>query len=206
MSRIEDRLWTELVRDHAVELEFASPARAGRQRRVRRTLFATGGLGLAGAIAAASFVVTAATSSPAFALTQNADGTVTLTINELAGVTGANEELTRLDIRAHVARIEAGCTASDRPIAPIASNGEPLETKPVEANGIVQRVIGEGMNAWRIDPSAIPTGDTLGLVATEHESIVSGGSAPGSRVTVESFGAALYHGRAPACFPPPQEG
>lgn len=203
MSKIEDRLWSELVREHATELELASPAPTHRQRRVRRSSLAIGGLGLAGAITAATLALTAATSPPAFALTQNADSTVTLTINELVGVTGANEQLAKLGISAHVARIEAGCTATGQPTDP---TGEPLETTPLEQDGILQSVPAEGIASWRINPSAIPAGDTLSLLATQRELVVHGGPAPGSRITAQSFGAALYRGQAPACYPPPQEG
>lgn len=199
MSKVEDRLWSELVRDHASELELAGTHRAPRQRRprLRRTPLAIGGLGLAGAITAATLALTATTGSPAFAVTENEDGWVTLTINELVGVTGANEELAKLGIRARVARYEAGCTATHGELVRPAAT---LSTPPAEQGGIVQAVAGQGLAAWRINPSAIPPGDTLSLIATAEDSTNTGSFA------FESFGSALYRGSAPACFPPPQNG
>lgn len=191
MSKIEDRLWSELERNHATELALGSPTQLPTQRRVRRAPFAIGGLGLAGAIVAAAVALTATSGSPAFALARNSDGSVTLTINQLAGVTGANEELAKLGIRARVARYEAGCVATGNRIAP--TPGTPY---PAQERTIVQPLVSGGVDAWRINPNAIPAGDTLSLIASKEPAL--------NGATVEGFSAALYQGPAPACFPLPQ--
>jgi hypothetical protein len=71
-----------------------------------------------------------------------------------------------------------------------------LGSRPAQLGGIVQHVGGAtGADVWRINPNAIPAGDTLSLIATKE--------ATHSGATLESFGAALCRGPAPACFPPP---
>lgn len=195
MSKVEDRLWSELVRCHPDALELARTPQTPRQeqRRVRRAPFAIGGLGVAGAITAATLALTASTGSPAFAVTENADGSVTLTINELAGVSAANERLAKLGIRATVAREEPGCTthAGTQVVPP------PGTSYPAQERAIVQPLQSSAMAAWVIHPQAIPQGDTLSLVA-QVKTLKGGASA-------EGFGAALFRGPAPTCVPASEE-
>ena len=47
--------------------------------------------------------------SPAYAVTSNPDGTITVTIRELAGVTGADETLSSQGVPVRVVHCEAGC-------------------------------------------------------------------------------------------------
>ena len=177
MSNFEDGLWSDLVREHGSELALAPrPAR----RRLRRGVPLTAGaLVVAGAMIAAALILTAGTSPPAYAVSENSDGTVTVTINELLGVSGANAELVRLGVRATVARVEPGCNAS----ANLVPGPPPLATKMVHP---------DRPGVMTIDPSLIPPGDTLRISA---ERLSSG---PPAAV---GLGIALYRGPAPACVP-----
>jgi hypothetical protein len=111
MSPFEDQLWSHLAEQHDAENVVAR--RSSRQR--PRTLTLTAGA--AGVIGAAVVTVTllvggTTSTPPAFALTQNADGTVTVTLNDVAaGIPGLNAEFARLGIRERAVPIEAGCTA-----------------------------------------------------------------------------------------------
>jgi len=76
------------------------------------------------------FVLSATTNTaPAYALTQNGDGTVTFTLNDLStGIPALNARLTELGIRETVVPIQAGCQAhSFEPLAaPGASMSESI--------------------------------------------------------------------------------
>lgn len=185
MSRFEDRLWSELVREQGTEL--AGREAPPRHRRPRRAPLAAGGLVLTGAIIAAALTLSAGSGpQAAYAVTENADGSVTLTLDETIGVFAANAELARLGVRVKVRRIEPGCTAV----------GVPDRSHLTQVMRSVQmRKLANGFAhiEWIINPSAIPPGDTLGLSAQRAE---------GSPIPAVATGIELYRGPAPDCVRP----
>jgi hypothetical protein len=127
--------------------------RVGRVMRIRPRLLAGTTVGAAGTGVVLALVLSAAGSSPAFAVTRNHDGTVTVWIRRSAGIAGANAKLRELGIRARVmTQVPAGCTN--------AIANAPLTTvvAPAQSNTIA--------NAhWTIDPRRVPRGQTLVLTA-----------------------------------------
>ena len=109
MRTFEDRLWSDLVSEHGDEME-AHPVviRAARRRRpalVTGTAFATAGLALAVAL-----VLSATTSAPpAYAVTRNPDGTVTVTLNDISAITALNAALARDGLPATAVPLTASC-------------------------------------------------------------------------------------------------
>lgn len=132
--------------------------------------------------------LTAGTSPPAYALVVNPNGTLTLTINELVGVSGANGELARLGVRARIARIEPGCGRSGHFVRVRWPHAGPPPVEPEKLHS--------GLSGLRmiIHPSGIPAGDTMLLTARLGHATHHG--APIQTVEV-SMG--LYRGPAPTC-------
>ncbi len=102
MSEFEDNLWLSVVREHGDEL-----ARTGRtvhkhRRAPRPQLLAGSTVGLAAMATAAVLLLGASTSSPAFAVTRNPDGTVTVDLMQQSGIAGANERLAAMGVRAQI--------------------------------------------------------------------------------------------------------
>lgn len=198
MSRFQERLWQELVRDHAAALAYPPGARdlmprltivepratarlrtprlrAGRLLLRPRRL--AGGLAAIAAIAAtvSLLTTTGTTPSAAYAVTQNADGTVTVTIAEMLGIPGANAQLEKLGVMVRVIPVQAGCSAKGQ-IVPY----------PPALFGRLAQPIGQG---FVIKPSLIPGGETLVLAARRI----------GIAVGMTS---ALYRGTVPSCVAP----
>lgn len=196
MSRFQERLWDELVRDHAATLAYPAgmrdplrelpileprrvplrglPAlRPGELMLRPGQIAATLALLAATVIAVAIFSTTGTTPSAAYAVTQNPDGTITVSVAELTGITGANEQLARLGVKVKVVPVQANC----------AGPSESVPTPPLLAAKLAHAQ-GEGLG---IDPALVPSGDTLVLLARQTESAVN-----------LSFG--LYRGAAPACI------
>ena len=103
MSEFEDNLWLEVVRDHSHEL-----ARAGRRgrkhgRATRPQLLAGTTVGVAAIATAAALLLGASTSPPAFAVTRNPDGTVTVSLKQPSGIAAANRKLAAMGVRAQIA-------------------------------------------------------------------------------------------------------
>lgn len=103
MSEFEDNLWLEVVREHGHEL--ARAGRRGRKHRraTRPQLLAGTTVGVAAIATAAAVLFGASTSSPAFAVTRNADGTVTVRLKQPSGIAGANRRLAAMGVRAQIA-------------------------------------------------------------------------------------------------------
>jgi hypothetical protein len=152
MSKFEDRLWSELVLDHGPQL--ASMTRIEVPHRSRRGPVAAGAVALAGALAAAAITATTGTSpSVAYAVSQSSDGTVSVTLNEISGVSGANAQLARLHVKVRVATVEAGCTATAQTVL----------IPPT----IVSNLVRPSKQSLTIQPSLIPRGDTLVISARQ---------------------------------------
>ncbi|HEU0251172.1 MAG TPA: hypothetical protein VFR48_10650 [Solirubrobacteraceae bacterium] len=198
MSRFQERLWDELVREHATalacptgsrdlvpRLTIVEPRPAARLRTgalrsrglsLRPRRLVVGLAALAAIVATVSILTTTGTTpSAAYAVTQNADGTVTVTIDELLGIAGANSQLEKLGVRATVIPVQAGCSASGQ-IVPY----------PPPLFGRLTHPSGQGV---AIRPDLIPAGETLVLAARRI----------GIAIGMTS---ALYRGPVPSCVAP----
>jgi hypothetical protein len=189
MSKFEDSLWRDLVHKHGSDLEgmAAGPEHGGQPR---RRLLAGGTLGIAGAGTAAALILGAANSAPAFAVNRNSDGTVTVYIRRVEGITGANEKLQRLGVRVQAVPVAAGC--SNIPpalaLARAAATGKVQVIRP----GAIERVWRKAdvIVSAKINPGKIPAGRTIVLPA---EATIHG--RPARVITVDGRAAV------PACLP-----
>ena len=100
MSEFEDNLWLEVVREHGDELARTERAGHTHRRAIRPQLLAGTTVGLAAVATGAALLFGASTSPPAFAVTRNPDGTVTVNLTRPSGIAGANEKLAAMGVRA----------------------------------------------------------------------------------------------------------
>lgn len=175
-SRIDAQLRVHRELDSATQSRHAH-RRGGREGRpvVRRWApVALGGLASGIGALVVSVMLSAGTSSPAYAVTEQSDGTITVTLSELVGVTGANQELAKLGVKATVTKVEPGCTAT-------------VATVPLPA-GLGVKLAHPEPGGLTIHPTEIPPGDSLLLTAQQL------GAGVGLSV-------GLYRGPAPSCVP-----
>ncbi len=192
MPSFEERLWAELVEHHGAALA-APPARgpARRSPRARLRVRTAAGLATAAAALAAALVLVLGGIGPgsgpaAYAVVRNPDGTVTVTIREIVGVTGATARLEALGVPARVVGVRPGC----------GSRGfTPARLPPQASHGIARIAGGAGHAAIVLDPAAIPAGDTV-LVGVEP----FGGGPRGESEIGLSVG--VFRGPAPPCVAP----
>jgi hypothetical protein len=145
MSDFKDHLWRELVREHGAELA-QTPAPASRSRRRRPRVLAGTTVGLAGLGTTLALALSAAGTSPAFAVTRNHDGTWSVTVRTLDAIPLANARLAAQGVRARLVAVADGC-------------GAPIPAK-VWAQGSETLVHG-----IRFDAKQIPAGKTLVVAA-----------------------------------------
>jgi len=103
MSEFEDNLWLTVVREHGHELARTERTAHTHRRASRPQLLAGTTLGLAAMATAAALLLGASTSPPAFAVTRNPDGTVTVNLIHPSGIAGANKKLAAMGVRAQIA-------------------------------------------------------------------------------------------------------
>ena len=105
MSEFEDNLWLAVVREHGDDLARVGGAVPLRRRPIRRQLLAGTTVGVAAMATAAAVLLGASTSQPAFAVTRNPDGTVTVKLTKASGIAGVNAKLAAMGVRAQVAAL-----------------------------------------------------------------------------------------------------
>ena len=174
MTKFADQLFDDLMREHGSTLTTTRPPAPRRHVATRRALLAVGGGGVAVAAAAGALVATAGANgaghgadvaggtTPAYAVTTNPDGTVTLAVYQKDGIAGANARLRELgDSQVYVVPVGAGCPSiSSLPAPAVSLNGKHLG---------VQTSVTVGSSAGRsvtVNAKGIPAGDIL-VVAVE---------------------------------------
>jgi hypothetical protein len=172
----EDSLWTHLVDAHGADrarpaLLSAAPSRGSRRRPL---VVSAGVLGLASVAAAVTLVVGAtSTTPPAYALTPNANGSYTLTINDaMAAIPRVNARLAQLGINDRVIPVTPDCTAPDTAGIPLIDFGNADTNESIT-----------------VDNANIPSG-TTGFIAVDEVS-------PGD---VEMGIGTTFNGPLPACL------
>ena len=111
MTDFADHLFEDLMATHGAELASAA-APAPARRRHTRPAWATAGTVAAAGAAAVGFTVFGGTAS-AYAVTDNHDGTVTVSVTKAEGIAGANAKLHQLGASVVVLRATPGCPSID---------------------------------------------------------------------------------------------
>jgi hypothetical protein len=167
MSKYTERLWRELVRDHGSELARVSrPERHGRVARPR--LLAGTTVGLVGLGTALALVLGAASSSPAFAVTQGNDGTVHVVIRQIDALHSVNVRLAQLGYRARFVPAAPGCAAPRPPAMRLFAHRQWVHVGSVS--------VVSGFVHARFDPKQIPIGKTLVITAWRQGQQIKAGS------------------------------
>jgi len=196
MTKFADQLFDDLMREHGSTLTNAGPPAPRGHVATRRALLAVGGGGVAVAAAAGVLVATAganpaahsglaaAGNTPAYAVTNNANGTVTLAVYQKDGIAGANAKLHELgDSQVYVVPAGPGCPSmSSLPAPAVSLNGQHLS---------VQSSVPAGGGAVTVNAQGIPAGDIL---------VVGAQMTTNGRVTTTEMGSRLTSPPAPACI------
>jgi hypothetical protein len=134
MTKFTDHLWRDLAHEHGAALEQAGRPEPGRAPFLRRPRVLAGStLALAG-VGATLALTLGASSTPAFAVTTNTDGSVLVTIDQTQALPQANQKLTDMGIHEQIViAMASGAAAVSGPVtctpAPGVSNlpGPPVK-------------------------------------------------------------------------------
>ena len=128
-SRYEDVLWDEIVESHCDELadlRLPPPAPARRPKAlVGATVLTAAGAGVAVIVISAS-----STTVPAYAVTRNPNGSVSVTLRRLSAIADVNARLKALDVRAVVTRTGSECSSVPTEIVRVSTVSVSPSTAP----------------------------------------------------------------------------
>lgn len=170
MTKFADQLYEDLMREHGAELRSlpepgAAPVRS--RRRAARPAWLTAGLVTATAAAAGGFVLFGGAASPAYAVTQNANGTVSVAVKQASAIDAANARLKAIGVRVVIVPVGAGCPS----LGSLADQG-------LRGAAVGVRVSGSGgqVDSITVDAKGVPADDTLVLAFEDSGGGVFGGS------------------------------
>ena len=164
MTKFEDQLYADLMRQHGPALAVTSlPAASRRHSASRRARLATGAGGVA--VAAAAGALAAGGGTPAYAVTANRDGTITLAVYRPSGIAQANAKLHQLGDNVVVVPVRPGCPSlSSLPAPAVSPHGEISVQGARSANGSIT-----------VNAEGVPAGDIIVVgVETSTQGTVKG--------------------------------
>jgi hypothetical protein len=202
MTKFADQLFDDLMREHGPALAHTTlPAPRARSATARRAvLTAGGGLVAAGAVAGTLVAAggvsgapahNAAAGTPAYAVTKNPDGTITLDVYRQSGIAGANARLHELgDKQVVVVPVEPGCPSlGSLPKPPVSGRGHMISvgtsvgrdgSVTVQAHGIPAgdiMVVGvESIGRTRLGASALTSSPPPSCISLPAPPAGTGGS------------------------------
>lgn len=163
MTNFSDQLFTDLMREHAATLQRTElPAASARHPSIKRGALLAGGAGTLAVGVTAGLASFGGGTAQAFAVTPHPDGTVTVSLSDLSGVSGANAKLQDLGDRVVVVPIKSGCPS-------ISSLPNPA-VMPGQASGSVTASKESG--TITIDAQGIPQGDLMVLAVQQTDSTI----------------------------------
>jgi len=152
MSSFEDRLWQDLVRLHGQELAAGSRIRQRRPSLAAAAVFA---MAVAG-VAAVGLGTGVLGGTPAYAVTQHPDGTVTVSLKEIAAADRTNADLRQRGIPIRVLPFTAEC------------GNTKMYTEDKSAPE-TERGDSHGADGVTLDTSTVPAGDYAVITAMTDE-------------------------------------
>jgi hypothetical protein len=170
MTKFTDHLWSDLAREHGAALAQADRPEPGRASFLRRPRVLAGStLGLAGVGTALTVALSAASTTPAYAITTNSDGSVLVTINQKTALPQANAKLTAMGIHEQVTiYMVTGPAAVSGPVNCTPKPGAHLSGPPLKV------LVGKD-GTEVIDPGT--TGDNTGVGTWHLDHCVTTGEA-----------------------------
>ncbi len=158
MTKFEDQLLGQLMTEHGHRLRAAEPPAPARRRARRQAWLAAGAAGaasLAGLVAALIMTLGSTPAYAAYSVTRHA-GTVSVSVGNAAGVTGANAALHTMHSRVVVVPVRRGCP-------PIGSLPRPRPA-PHPAVRVGSGLSRSGHRSVSVQiKGSIPAGDTMVL-------------------------------------------
>lgn len=159
MTKFADQLFDDLMREHGPTLTLIRPPTPPKRHLTARRTLLVAGAGALAAGAAIAGTLAAGSGTPAYAVTKNPDGTVTLAVYQSSGIAAANARLRQLgDQQVVVVPVQPGCPSLHSLPGAVPPRGVMIQTGISRGGSIT------------VQAQGIPPGDILvvGVETTAH--------------------------------------
>jgi hypothetical protein len=157
MTKFSDQLFTDLMNEHGPVLAGTELTASGRRHPVRRAALVAGGAGTMAVALTAGLTMLGGGASPAYAVTKNPDGTLTVAVSNPSGIAGANATLHAMGVKVYVVPVQDGCPSMDSLPKPIL---------PKDGHVSMQTSLNSKDGSITVNASGIPAGDILVLAVS----------------------------------------
>jgi hypothetical protein len=194
MTNFADQLFADLMREHGSTLAHTGPPAPKPRVAARRTLLAAGAGCLAVAGTAGALVASGGGGGgPAYAVTKNLNGTLTLDVYQTSGIAQANAKLHQLGDNVIIVPVGAGCPSI---------RSLPAPAVPVTPGHISELMTSSKDGSFTVNAQGIPAGDIL---------VAAVGTSTNGTMTTSFADGKLTSPPAPSCVslpspPPPPPG
>ena len=168
MTKFADQLFDDLMREHGPSLADVRAPSAPKRRVAHPVRLGAVAGGVAAAAVTAGLVL-AGGASPAYAVTSNADGTVSVAVYDQSGFAGANAALQKLGHRIALVPVKAGCESVTALPLVSRADGYRLGRLSISKSGGSVVVLGGLGGPWTISGQDVPRGD-VDLVLVQETS------------------------------------
>jgi hypothetical protein len=160
MTKFADQLFDDLMQEHGPALT-AMRAPAAPKRRVAHPVRLAGVAGGVAAVAAGVGLLVPGGGTPAYAVTSNANGSVTLDVYDQSGIAGANAALHKLGQQVVVVPVKASCPSiTSLPLVPRDARYVALQNNVTKSgSGSVTVSVPGGGQSITVSGQDVPKGD-----------------------------------------------
>jgi hypothetical protein len=182
MTKFADQLYADLMREHGHALRSLPEPSAAPRRRGARPARLTAGIAAATGAVAGGFVLFGGAAAPAYAVTQNADGTLSVSVKQASAIDAANATLKAMGVKVVVVPVRAGCPN----LGSLAITAPRTPQTPDTRVSVAVSGHNGAVDSITVDAKGVPSDETLVLAFENAGGGVFGGSA-------------LVKGAAPSC-------
>lgn len=186
MTKFADQLFADLMREHGDALRTQPgrpvPAAARPRRRAARPAWLTAGIATVTGAVAGGFVLFGGAAAPAYAVTQNSDGTLSVSVKQASAIDAANATLKAMGVKVVVVPVRPGCPN----LSTLTFGGPGSPKTPGGHVSVGVSVSGGAVGSITVEAKGVPSDETMVLAFED-----SGGGLFG--------GSGLVKGRVPGC-------
>lgn len=176
MTKFADQLFADLMREHGDALrsqpERPAAAAARPRRRAARPAWLTAGIATATGAVAGGLVLFGGAAAPAYAVTQNSNGTLSVSVKQASAIDAANATLKAMGVKVVVVPVRPGCPTLGT--LPLGGPGAP-KTPETRISVAVSGHDG-AVDSITVDAKGVPSDETLVLAFENSDGGVFGGT------------------------------
>lgn len=198
MTKFSDQLFDDLIQEHGPQLAATRVPTAPKRRIAHPGRLGAAAGGIA-AVASAVGLLMAGGASPAYAVTTNANGSVSLNVYNQSGIAGANQALQRMGDSSVVLVADQGICRNINTLPKVPGNPK-IRVSGVAKEQLNGNYLSIAPGSFTVYAHDIPKGDTLAVVVQNMGFMTKAGKIVKTATVVVAT--RLTRGPVPSCLNP----